>query len=408
MTRARAGAALALALALGLGACGKPRATEPAPPAPSVATAAPIATLLESTPTETTLDQADVLDAHVAWLAAVKGARRTLDIASFYVSNREDHGGRLEPVLAAVEDAARRGVRVRLVVDAAFYEKYPESVERLRAAGVQARVTRAFAAAGGVMHAKYFVADGELAVLGSQNWDWRSLEHIHELGVRLDAPPLARALGEVFEADWEAAAADGGASAPVAARTAPRVLGDLELATSPRGSPFGEAAWDLPKLVAAIDGARKDVSVQVLTYAPQNRDGSPFHELEGALLRAASRGVRVRMLLSTWMDKKKGVLDGLAAVPGVEVRLLAIPPHSSGPIPFARVAHAKYMVLDGGASGWIGTSNWEGDYFTASRNVGVFASGGPLAARLAPYFEAAWTSPYAKKWPPPGKDGGQD
>jgi phosphatidylserine/phosphatidylglycerophosphate/cardiolipin synthase-like enzyme len=401
----RAGFRVASALVLALGACVRPRAPELTP------TLAPVAslTLLESTPVETTLDRPDVVDAHVGWLAIVRGTKRKLDIASFYVSNREDKGGRLEPILAAVEDAAHRGVRVRLLVDAAFLQKYPESVARLRGAGVETRATRAFAAAGGVMHAKYFVADGDVAVLGSQNWDWRSLEHIHELGVRVNGGPIARALDLVFETDWEAAERDGGLAHPGPdVRFTPRRQGEVELVTSPRGSPFGEAAWDLPKLVAAIDGASTSVSVQLLTYAPRTRSGAPFPELDDALRRAAARGVRVRMLLSTWMDKKKEVLDALAAVPGVEVRLLEIPPHSSGPIPFARVAHAKYMVVDGGRFAWLGTANWEGDYFTASRNVGVFSRRGPLGEALVPYFEAAWTSPYARRWSPPRLEGGHD
>ena len=38
--------------------------------------------------------------------------------------------------------------------------------------------------AGGVQHAKFFIVDGEEVFLGSQNFDWRALKHIHELGVR--------------------------------------------------------------------------------------------------------------------------------------------------------------------------------------------------------------------------------
>ena len=67
----------------------------------------------------------------------------------------------------------------------------------------------------------------------------------------------------------------------------------------------------------------------------------------------------------------KGVVEAvqkLVQVPGVKVRFIDVPPWSGGFVPFARVAHAKYMVVDG-ARAWVGTSNWEGDYFTQSRRA---------------------------------------
>ena len=54
----------------------------------------------------------------------------------------------------------------------------------------------------GVLHAKYFVVDGRDAYLGSQNFDYRSLEHIFEIGVHTDSPAVATGLERVFESDW--------------------------------------------------------------------------------------------------------------------------------------------------------------------------------------------------------------
>jgi hypothetical protein len=48
------------------------------------------------------------------------------------------------------------------------------------------------------------------------------------------------------------------------------------------------------------------------------------------------------------------------------------------------------------ARAWVGTSNWEGDYFLKSRNVGVIAEGGALAFRLRRYFDENWTSAYVR------------
>ena len=62
------------------------------------------------------------------------------------------------------------------------------------APGVAARLLDAGAAWGGVLHAKGMIVDGRTFFLGSQNWDWRALEHIHELGVRVRHPDLARGM----------------------------------------------------------------------------------------------------------------------------------------------------------------------------------------------------------------------
>jgi hypothetical protein len=53
------------------------------------------------------------------------------------------------------------------------------------------------------------------------------------------------------------------------------------------------------------------------------------------------------------------------------------------------------MIVDGAAA-WIGTANWEGDYFLKSRNVAVVVNSGDVAPRLGRIFEDGWGSSYAK------------
>ncbi len=74
--------------------------------------------------------------------------------------------------------------------------------------------------------------------------------------------------------------------------------------------------------------------------------------------------------------------------------MMTIPEWSGGFIPYARVVHAKYMVVDGHSS-WIGTSNWERSYFYESRNVGVIAESARIGGILADFFDGNWTSEYA-------------
>jgi hypothetical protein len=104
----------------------------------------------------------------------------------------------------------------------------------------------------------------------------------------------------------------------------------------------------------------------------------------------------VQLLLSDW-SKSPGTIEGLKSlqvVPNIDVRLNTIPQWSGGFVPFARVGHAKYMVVDGRRA-WIGTGNWEGDYFTQSRNAGLIVDSPKVGERLDRYFADAWGSPYA-------------
>jgi len=85
-------------------------------------------------------------------------------------------------------------------------------------------------------------------------------------------------------------------------------------------------------------------------------------------------------------------------LPGITVRYLVIPPHPGGVIPFARVAHAKYLVVDGREL-WISSSNWARSYFERSRNVGLVISSPVLGARLDRFFLHAFDGPLAEPLP---------
>lgn len=364
--------------------------------------------LVESSPVETTLEHPEIPDAKDVWPRMIAGATRSVDVAQFYVSNAP--GSRLEPVIQALEAAADRGVKVRVLAEEKFVSQYPETLQRL-AGRANVRVLRMDTAKsmGGVLHAKYFVVDGREAYLGSQNFDWRALEHIQELGLRVRVPEVVRRLAEVFEQDWALA---GGASPSPVTEKADAVPGPFEArfgggtvrvapAFSPRGYLPEPGAWDLPQLVKLIDGARESVRVQLLTYRAKDRSGGEFRELEDALKRASARGVKVELLVADWA-KKAGTIEGLQALhapPNLTVKLVTIPRWSGGFVPFARVVHAKYMVVDGEAA-WVGTSNWEADYFTKSRNVGVIVQGAAFAKELERFFTGTWTSPYAAEVDP--------
>jgi phosphatidylserine/phosphatidylglycerophosphate/cardiolipin synthase-like enzyme len=360
----------------------------------------PTLTFVETAPIETSLGSDDLPETFEVWLDMIQGAERSIELAHFYASNRP--GSRLEPVVLALLAAAERGVSIRFLADAGFHRTYPETLDRLDAAqGVEVRLLDLRSRTGGVLHAKYMLVDARELYLGSANFDWRSLEHIQELGVRVRDASIARAIGDVFELDWGVAAGTtppaprgGAADFPVALR-----FGEDAITARPALSPAellpDAELWDLPRLVEWIDAAERSLRVQLLTYRALERD-SYFDTLETALRRAAARGVRVRLLVADW-GKRRGTIEGLkslSVLPNVEVRMATIPAAKEGFIPFARVVHAKYMVADEQRV-WIGTSNWSADYFHASRNVGLLLEGASVARRVSTYFDAGWSGPYA-------------
>jgi phosphatidylserine/phosphatidylglycerophosphate/cardiolipin synthase-like enzyme len=379
----RSGLVLAVTTTLAA-ACGSP----PAPAAPSPA--APAFELVETVPIETSLDDPGLRDASDVWADMIAGARTSIDLAQFYASNHQP--SRLEPIVAALEAAVARGVRVRFLAEQSFVKTYPDTLDRLARAGASVRHLdlKAVPGAGGVLHAKYFVVDDRDAFLGSQNFDWRALEHNYELGARVRDPAVAGGLAAIFAADWARAGGE-----PVPDRRVPPPRGPITLVASPPELLPEGIPWDLPRIIQLLDSATATITVEALSYHAE-ADGLPWNELEAPLLRAAQRGVHVQLVFADWSKRPAtiGGLQKLARIPNIAIRLTTIPRWSGGFIPFARVTHAKVLVVDGKRA-WLGTSNWAKDYFTQSRNLGLIIDEPTLAAQLASSFATLWQSPYA-------------
>ncbi len=395
------------ALLLALLACAPHTPAVAAPAAVAPAAPAGTLTLVESWPVETTLDHPAIPDAAETWVALFDAATTSVDLGEFYVAT--EPGSRLETVLAALTRAADRGVKVRLTVDAKFAKTYPEPIGGLDAhANIEVRKLDLDPITGGVLHAKYFVVDGARAYVGSQNFDWRSLSHVQELGFIVDAPRMVDVYERIFGIDWAiaggATVADALAAAPPSDPLTAGVdvrLGAGTVNVIPVASPTGllgdERLWDLPYLLDAIAGAKTRIRLQALSYERVGYDKVTWTGLDDALRAAAARGVKVEMIVADWSksgDKLKSV-QALMGVPGITVKFATIPEASTGFVSFARVVHSKYVTVDGAWS-WIGTSNLSRDYFYASRNVGLVGRGAPLADALDGVFDTLWTSAYVE------------
>lgn len=364
--------------------------------------------IVESIPLETSLDNPDIRNTLEVWLEMLNGATRSLEIEQFYVADRP--GEALDTVLRAIEHAAARGVSVRIIVDSRMYRTYPAAVESLaRRPGITRRIIDFGRIAGGIQHAKFFIVDGRSVFLGSQNFDWRALSHIHELGLRINDGRVAGAFRRVFEIDWNLAASTeahpaelpvthGDLAVPFRIPDAPGDTVTLTPTWSPGMLVPDTSLRDEPAILRLIDGAERELMLQFLSYSPLGRDNTPYRVIDDALRRAAGRGVTVHMIVADWekATRAEEYLKALSTVPNIELRYSVIPQWSGGYIPYARVAHCKYIVADGNRF-WLGTSNGERSYFTTSRNVGVVAEHRPLAGRLRSMFLKSWESPYAEQ-----------
>ena len=108
------------------------------------------------------------------------------------------------PRLARVlEDAAARGVRVRLVLDRNKYEETPATRELLANSAIPVRLRYGREGPGSKMHHKFAIFDGQVAITGSYNWTVESEEQNYEDLIVLREAGLVEVLQGEFEALWE-------------------------------------------------------------------------------------------------------------------------------------------------------------------------------------------------------------
>lgn len=130
------------------------------------------------------------------WLA--QHAQRSLEITDAYLVTPE-------PVVAAFEQAARRGVRVRFLLPGNNNHRLAGAsarrlYARLMAAGAEIHEWR-----GMMVHAKTVVADGVVALVGSSNLDPLSMTRNYELNLLVADAATGAQMDAMFERDLNGA-----------------------------------------------------------------------------------------------------------------------------------------------------------------------------------------------------------
>jgi len=342
-------------------------------------------------------------EGYPAMLAAIAGAAVQVDLQT-YIFDLDSVG---EAFLEALVAAARRGVRVRVLVDGmgAYRARHPLKV-RLRLAGGEARHTasldRVFRQplANLRNHRKLLVVDGGLAFTGGLNISQRyakgpvavfrdlSAGRQAEDGVRdvhfaLEGPITAD-LARCFQDDW---AGSGGKSGLLPAR--PRGRGHAPGSASGAGARGGGISGvdarvvrsgpdeDLERiyevLLGALAGARDRVDLCTPYFIPDP-------SLLAVLRMLGYKGVRVRLFVPRVSDHPYVHWAGQHYYPdlldaGVEVWEVGRP-----------FIHSKLAVVD---AGWVflGSSNLDIRSFRLNFELNVEAHSKVLAGRLRSFLD---------------------
>jgi phosphatidylserine/phosphatidylglycerophosphate/cardiolipin synthase-like enzyme len=278
----------------------------------------------------------------------IRSARHSLRLEIYLLTDRE--------IVSALAQARHRGVDVRVVLEERPYgyaQGATRAYDELRQAGVPVHWANE-----GVFtftHTKTLEVDGKTAGIFTFNLSSSGFFRNREFGIIDRSSVDASAVGGIIDADWN--------------QRSVRVT-NSSLVVSPLNS-----RADLQGL---IDGARHTLDL----YAEEVQDGS----IESHLVRAARRGVRVRLITS---GTSAGVDDIRAG--GVSVTLMQRP-----------YVHAKAIVADSRRL-FVGSENLSTTSLDQNREIGLVLSDSSLASQIERTFGADWagsTAPPNATTPP--------
>ncbi|MFD1567380.1 phospholipase D-like domain-containing protein [Halolamina litorea] len=322
-------------------------------------------------------------------IETLRGADERLLLAGYTFSSQ-----RVADVLVR---AADRGVDVRVLVEAApvggISTRQARTLDRLFAAGVDVRVGVVGAARFNYHHPKYAVADDRALVL-TENWKPAGTGGAASRGwgVRTENGSTADALASLFRDDADAIDTRGWPAfregrqferVPAANGSYPTGFApervharNVTLLTAP-----GNAETEL---VSAIDGAEERIDVL------QPSLGRQANSLVEATLRAAQRGVEVRVLLSgAWYVAEENAalvawLNGWAERTDAPLTARVAEPAGR----YEKI-HAKGLLIDDDLA-VVGSLNWNENSATENREVALALHGPEPVAFYRESFDADW------------------
>lgn len=300
-------------------------------------------------------------------------------------------------VVNALCAARDRGVRVRTLFEGGpvggITRRQADRLGRLVACGVPVSVIGGERARYTFHHPKYAVVD-DAAIVLTENWKPSGTggRSSRGWGTVVRDPEVASALAETFRADagfrdaipWERYREN---ESFVAAPPAPteRYPERFEPRTANATSVSVLLAPDNAEsaIVSRIDAAEESIRVEQISI------GSRGHPFVRALLRAARRGVEVRVLLGSARyvrrDNRRIVewLNERARAEGLPLDARLATPRSR----FGKI-HAKGIVIDGTVV--LGSINWTNESIRGNREVAIAIEDPAVARYYRRVFRADW------------------
>ena len=371
--------------------------------------------ITQSTPIGTILSSKKIRSTQSAWVEMISNAKKTIDIGSLFFDNKK--GEAMEPVVNTLKEAASRGIKIRIILDAMFHKLYPNETACINGVNnIEIRFMPINECLGGVMHAKYMIVDSENTYVGSENFAWTELSQVHNIGIRIQNKELASTILRIFNLDWEFCKTgnilcnskiiyEKSKTKSVTEQRPLIIKSDNELsivhpAFSPSSITPPELNLEQEQFVKLFNNAQEEIVMQVMTYTPAKGYGMVGYwpALDNAIRSAATRGVKVKFIISNWNNKEPNIsyMKSLALIPNIEIKISTIPKYKDQFIPYTRVEHCKYFVVDNNLA-WVGTGNWEWSYFHNTRDITIIVKGKLIAGQLRDIFYKDWNGPYTEK-----------
>lgn len=313
-----------------------------------------------------------------AMLDAITHASRRISFETYIYEN-----GRIgERFTEALEAAARRGVRVNLVVDAMGSNKIPaEWTERLRTAGAQIGEFGqprwyTLEEVNYRTHRKILVIDGSVAFTGGvgvgDHWEGHAedREHWRDTMVRIEGP-LARLIEGTFNENFVETL---GPVKPILDPPGPDTPHGLDSAFQLRSSPTG-GGNDLKRLyLLAIGAARQTLDICSPYFITDESS-------QWAIAQAARRGVHIRVLVEGDITDAKPVKyssrDAYETLMSEGIAIYEFQP---------TMMHTKVMIVDGVWS-MFGSANFDNRSLELNDEMNVAVSEPALARGFLQDFE---------------------
>ena len=302
-----------------------------------------------------------------------------------------------ERVTEALLAAESRGVDVRVLVEAepvnGAAARQARLLDRLAAAGVEVRVVGVGANRFAFHHPKYAVADGRALVL-SENWKPSGVGGASSRGwgVRVENGSTADALAALFRNDSDAPDTRTWAafrenrrfeSIPAANGSYPTQF-PAEQVTARNVTVLTAPGNAESALISAIDAAESRVDVLQPSLGRQD------NALVRATLRAAQRGVEVRILLSgAWYSAEENEALVAWLNDWADRNDAPLTARISEPDGRYEKIHAKGLLVDDDLA-VVGSLNWNENSATRNREVALALRGPEPVAFYRESFAADW------------------